>query len=103
MACEMFWLKIVLKELGYDSDSVRLYCGNRVAIYITHNPVQHYRIKHVKIDRHFIKEKVRAGIICTSYVKAGEQLADILTKAVSSSTFHAILSKLGLQDMFVSA
>jgi hypothetical protein len=33
-------------------------------------------------------------------VKTAEQFVDILTKGVSSSTFHAILSKLGMLDIF---
>jgi hypothetical protein len=38
--CELLWLKILLKELGYDSkDLMRLYCDNEVAINIAHNPV----------------------------------------------------------------
>jgi hypothetical protein len=36
----------------------------------------------------FIKEKLWAGIICTPYVKIGEQLVDILTKGASSSVGH---------------
>jgi ATP sulfurylase len=58
---------------------MRLYCDNKAAISIAHNLVQHDRTKHVEIDRHFIKEKLREGAICTPYVKIGEQLADILT------------------------
>jgi hypothetical protein len=62
--CEILWLKILLKELGFDSkDSVRLYCDNKAAISIAYNPVQHDRTKHVEIDHHFIKEKLREGII----------------------------------------
>jgi len=68
-ACETLWLKILLTELGFDSkDSMRLYCDNKAAISIAHNPVQHDQTKHVEIDRHFIKEKLREGIICTPYV-----------------------------------
>jgi len=58
---------------------MRLYCDNKAAISIAHNLVQHDRTKNVEIDRHFIKEKLREGVICTPYVKIGEQLADILT------------------------
>jgi len=34
-----------------------LYCDNKSAISIVHNPIQHDRIKHIEIDLHFIKEK----------------------------------------------
>lgn len=102
--CEILWLKILLTELGFDSkDSMRLYCDNKAAISIAHNPVQHDRTKHVDIDRHFIKEKLREGIICTPYVKTGEQLADLLTKGVSSGTLHSTLFKLGMRDIYASA
>jgi len=102
--CETLWLKILLTELGFDSkDSMRLYCDNKAAISIAHNPVQHDRTKHVEIDRHFIKEKLREGIICTPYVKIGEQLADMLSKGVSSGTLHSTLSKLGMRDFYASA
>jgi hypothetical protein len=69
---------------------LQLCCDSRVAINIAYNPVQHDQTKHVEIDQHFIKEKLQAGIICAPYVKAMKQLDDILTKAVSSSVFHAI-------------
>jgi hypothetical protein len=49
-----------------------------------------------------MKEKLREGIICTPYVKTGEQLADILTKRVSSGVLHSALFKLGMQDIYAS-
>ena len=41
-----------------------LYCENKATSNIAYNPVQHYRTKHIEIDRHFIKEKLCAGLIC---------------------------------------
>jgi hypothetical protein len=84
MECEILWLKILLKKLGFDSkDSVRLYCDNKAAINIAHNPVQHDQTKHVEIDRHFIKEKLREGTICTPYVKTGKTTCRYLDKGSS--------------------
>jgi hypothetical protein len=37
--CELLWKKILLKKLGYDcKESMSLYCGNKAAINIAHNP-----------------------------------------------------------------
>ncbi|CAL8997528.1 unnamed protein product [Prunus brigantina] len=46
--------------------------------------VQHDRTKHVEVDRHFIKERLEDKTLQFPFVKSEDQLADILTKAVSS-------------------
>ena len=90
-----------MSDLGFGpKDSMRLHCDNEVAIDIARNPVQHDRTKHVEIDRHFIKEKLNNGCICTPFVRSGDQLADILTKGLASRQFYFILSKLGMRDIF---
>ncbi|KAM1108784.1 hypothetical protein ACFX13_005484 [Malus domestica] len=89
---------------GYtDADwagAMKLHCDNKAAIEIAHNPVQHDRTKHVEIDRHFIKEKLDAGIIMFLFVGSEDQLANVLTKAVSNSVFSNSLDKLGMCDIF---
>jgi len=101
--CELLWIKILLRDLNIMlPDSMRLYCDNKAAISIAHNPVQHDRTKHVEIDRHFIKEKLSSGVICTPFVKSSEQLADVFTKGLGSRPHHYILSKLGMRDIFAS-
>ncbi|KAL6983238.1 Beta-galactosidase 8 [Sarracenia purpurea var. burkii] len=100
--CELLWFQTFLLDLGLlDSGPMRLYCDNKAAINIAHNPVQHDRTKHIEVDRHFIKEKLNNGSICMPYVKSEDQLADVFTKGLSSKVFHPILFKLGMIDIFV--
>jgi hypothetical protein len=54
---EILWLKALLIELKVDLGT-KLWCDNKSAISIANNPMQHDRIKHVKIDRLFIKKKL---------------------------------------------
>lgn len=55
--CELLLLKIILDDLKIRWEKpIKLYCDNKFVISITHNPVQHDRTKHIKIDRHFIME-----------------------------------------------
>ena len=64
---------------------IRLFCDNKAACDIAHNPVQHDRIKHVEVDRFFIKEKLDDKIVELPKIRSKDQLADILTKAAVSS------------------
>lgn len=99
--CEILWLRILLSELGLLSSSpLMLYCDNKAAINIANNPVQHDRTKHIEINRHFIKEKLGAGIICLPYVQTTNQLADILTKGLNPQSFCFIRDKMGIYDIF---
>lgn len=102
--CELLWLKIILEDLRIKSDApMRLYCDNKSAISIAHNPVQHDRTKHIEVDRHFIKEKLDSGLICTSYVSSQDNLADIVTKGLNSNNFERIVSKLGMENTYSPA
>ncbi|RVW53975.1 Retrovirus-related Pol polyprotein from transposon RE1 [Vitis vinifera] len=101
--CELLWLKIILDDLRIKWDGpMKLYCDNKSAINIVHNPIQHDRTKHIEIDRHFIKEKLEEGVVCMSYVSSEHQLADILTKGLNSSMFHDLVFKLGMEDIYSS-
>ncbi|KAK2405752.1 hypothetical protein QL285_054960 [Trifolium repens] len=63
--CEGLWIDRVLEELKMKIElPLKLYSDSKAAISVAHNPVQHDRTKHIEIDRHFIKEKLDAGIIC---------------------------------------
>ena len=80
---------------------MKLFCDNKAAIDISHNPIQHDWTKHVEVDWHFIKQNLDVKIIRFPFVKSKDQLADILTKTVSSKIFHHLLDKLGLIDIYV--
>ena len=70
--CELLWIKIILGDLKVKwKDPMKLYCDNKLVINIAHNPVQHDCTKHVEVDRHFIKEKLESGLICTPFVPTG--------------------------------
>ncbi|KAL0451457.1 UNVERIFIED_CONTAM: Retrovirus-related Pol polyprotein from transposon RE2 [Sesamum latifolium] len=99
--CELLWIRNLMQDLNIKQDNLmRLYCDNRAACNIAHNPIQHDRTKHVEIDRHFIKEKLEAKLIEVPHVRSQDQLADVLTKAVSNQVFYNCLEKLRMSDIY---
>ncbi|GKD01981.1 ribonuclease H-like domain-containing protein [Tanacetum coccineum] len=59
---ETYWLRNLLRELHTPLSSATLvYCDNVSAFYLSCNPVQHQRMKHIEIDIHFVRDLVAAG------------------------------------------
>ncbi|XP_042380465.1 uncharacterized mitochondrial protein AtMg00810-like [Zingiber officinale] len=99
-ACELVWLKSLLSDLGCPcATPMILYCDNQAAMQIAANPVFHERTKHIEVDCHFIRQQVQSKLIKTCYVRSQDQLADVFTKALPSTQFQCLLSKLGSQNL----
>ena len=78
--------------------STLVYCDNICAVYMSSNPVQHQRTKHIEIDLHFIRERVAIGDLRVLHVPISSQYADIFTKGLPSSVFMEFRSSLNVQS-----
>ena len=58
--------------------------------------VLHERTKHVEVDIHFIREKVRSGVIVPRFVPSSNQTADMFTKSIGPTLLQSSIGKLGL-------
>lgn len=86
--CEIMWMKYLLADVGVEhSTSIKLYRNSRSAIHICKNPILHERTKHIEMDGHFIRDKVKSGLIIPIHNSITLQVADLLTKALQPKSF----------------
>ena len=67
---------------------IKIYYDNKAAINISHNSVHHNRTKHMEVNCQFIKEKIEYGTVYMIYVPTSEQVANLLTKALTRRPFE---------------
>ena len=88
VVAETCWIRQLLQELHRPLDKASVvYCDNISAVYLSANPVQHRRTKHIEIDIHFVRDKVQVGDIRVLHVPTSMQFADVFTKGLSSTAF----------------
>jgi histone deacetylase 1/2 len=98
---EILWLRSLLSELQLSSPPMTtLWCDNLGATFLSVNPVFHARTKHVEVDYHFVRDRVAKKEIQVRFISSKDQLADVLTKPLSSTLFAYFRSKLRVESPF---
>nr|GFB38375.1 NBS-containing resistance-like protein [Tanacetum cinerariifolium] len=88
VVAETAWIHNLLCELHTPLFIATLvYCNNFSSIYMSTNPVQHQRMKHIEIDIHFVHDFVALGQFRVLHVPSRFQYAVIFTKGLPTALF----------------
>ena len=94
-AVELSWLRTLIKELNLFLHHIPvLWCDNISAIALASNPVFHSRTKHIKVDSHFVCEKVVRHDLGVKFISGKDNYVDILTKPLPRPSFLFFHGKL---------
>ncbi|GKC00002.1 ribonuclease H-like domain-containing protein [Tanacetum coccineum] len=94
---ETSWIRNLLRELHTSLFTTTLvYCDNVSVVYMSANPVQHQRTKHIEIGIHFVRDKVAAGHVRVLHVPSRFQYAYIFTKKLPYPLFTDFRSSLSV-------
>lgn len=97
---EITWLIGLFSEIGVKvAHPITVMSDSKAAIQIASNLIFHERTKHIEIDCHFIRGKIKEGLIRTVFVRTEEQQADLLTKGLSKAQHYYLMGKLGVLNI----
>ncbi|KAM2668095.1 hypothetical protein EV2_019715 [Malus domestica] len=96
-ACQVVWLRRIVKSLNQEQYSPTLaYCNKVSTIKLSRNPVMHGRSKHIDVRFHFLRDLVKNGVLELVQCSSQDQVADVLTKPLKVNMFMKIRDLLGV-------
>jgi hypothetical protein len=93
---EAVWLQILCSTIGLVQQAVRIDCDSQSAILIAKNPTHHSKTKHIHIQYHFVRDMVEEKKVLLMKVDTLKNVADSLTKSVSTEKFSWCRGSLGM-------
>ncbi|GJW42648.1 ribonuclease H-like domain-containing protein [Tanacetum coccineum] len=126
-SAETAWLRNLIRELHSPlSTATLVYYDNVSVVYMSANPVQHQRMKHIEIDIHFIRDMVTASqaysqmyngmfrhlgvrhimiyemitnrVVSIEFVRSQQNLDDHLTKGLARDLVIKSAEEMGLKS-----
>ena len=97
--CEAIWLRKLLVSLFKKKmEATNILCDNQSCIKFSENSVFHDWSKHIDIRCHFIRDCVQCGTVQLQYVPTGDQVANVLTKALGRAKLVQFIEKMDMVE-----
>eukprot|EP00300_Choanocystis_sp_HF-7_P020192 c20530_g1_i5.p5 GENE.c20530_g1_i5~~c20530_g1_i5.p5 ORF type:complete len:155 (+),score=26.83 c20530_g1_i5:1840-2304(+) len=88
-ATEAIYLVFLGEEMGLPFEQpIRLCMDNLGALQMAENPAKHSRAKHINLRVHYLREKVKEGLVELNHVSTNDNRADMLTKPLARIKFQ---------------
>jgi hypothetical protein len=84
---ESIWLQILCLGIGLEQKAMILDCDSQSAIFLEKNPTYHSKTKHIDVQYHFVRDMVKEKKVLLEKVDTLKNVADSLTKSVSTEKF----------------
>ncbi|KAE8694589.1 hypothetical protein F3Y22_tig00110777pilonHSYRG00051 [Hibiscus syriacus] len=95
---EAIWLKMLLEELGHNQEYVSMFCNSQSALHLARNPSFYSRTKHIRVQYHFIHEKVEERTVDMQKIHTKDNIVDFTTNAINADKFTWCRSSCGLSE-----
>jgi hypothetical protein len=96
---EAIWLQRLCSGIGLVQQVVRIDCDSQSAIFLAKNPTYHSKTKHIDIQYHFVRDMVEEKKVLLMKVDTLKNVADSLTKSVSTEKFSWCRGSMGIDAL----
>jgi hypothetical protein len=93
---EAIWLQTLCSGIGLVQQAVRIDCDSQSAIFLAKNLTYHSKTKHIDIQYHFVRDMVEEKKVLLMKVDTLKNVADSLTKVVSTEKFSWCRGSMGI-------
>ncbi|KAE8734301.1 allyl alcohol dehydrogenase family protein [Hibiscus syriacus] len=95
---EAIWLKMLLEELGHNQEYASLFYDSQSTLHLARNPEFHSRKKHIRVQYHFIREKVEEWMVDMQKIHTKDNITDFMMKTINADKFTWCRSSCGLSE-----
>ena len=78
---------------------MRIDCDSQSAIFLEKNPTYHSKMKHIDVQYHFVRDMVESMKVLLEKVDTLDNVADSLTKSVSTEKFSWCRAGMGISAL----
>ena len=96
---EIVLLQRLCLEIGIKQQVVRIDCDSQSATFLAKNPAYHSRMKHIDVQYHFVRDMVESMKVLLEKVDTLNNVADLLTKSVSTEKFSWCREAMGISAL----
>ena len=96
---EAVWLQRLCSSMGLVQQAIRIYCDSKSEFFLAKNPAYHSKTKHIDVQYHFVRDMVKVERVLLVKVDTLKNVADALTKSVSTQKFSWCRETMGVVEL----
>jgi len=96
---EVVWLERLCSSMGLVRGAIRIDCDSQSVVFLAKNLAYHSKTNHIDVQYHFVRDMIEDKKVLLVKVDTLKNIADALTKSVSSENFSWCRETMGISGL----